>query len=588
VKSELKKIGNEKDDVDETEGEIKENTKSTETTSIVASNALKRAVSQFVVIYGESGTGKSAFVTRLFDPDFCHQKGGAWEYLHNRILAKHICQVQDDETLDPLRWVQSLAGQLFLVVSGVGKMKEALAIGGHQDRDRFVEWLEKETSVRTILNEWVLPLLSLFDSAQEFGGMDTIVIDSLDEASTFAVLEGEDFKSARGQRSTGRTIVHFLLEYRYKWPSWVRFIATSRPDPDTKNILKPLTGARIDVKNDQEPMSMSCQQNLKDVREFLQLKLKAFEDWNYLPPFPDAVASVVFSYMNDDWRALLRMTCHSCRYTFDQVVEKICEKANGVFMYAKEVLSQLNENTFHVDLNALPKELGALYMKRYALTFPKNQGAINQYEEHSKPMLELLVVSRGMLPKEVVKSVGMTKSKKNNTMWLIERQRHLEFVQRMCVGSLVEVGMLQLSHKSFSDWLTSKKASGRFCVKRRRAEKSMAACCWEELGGGGGGGGNSSSSDNEDSDGEDGDDTENNGATSRFHKYALRHGVSHLIAAGRKEEARTLFLDVGWLMARAGEGVRLMEDCRLFKGDRVVELIESCVRLALADLRKDP
>ena len=42
--------------------------------------------------------------------------------------------------------------------------------------------------------------------------------------------------------------------------------------------------------------------------------------------------------------------------TFDQKVDMICNKANGVIMYAKEILSQLNERNFHVDLNALPKK----------------------------------------------------------------------------------------------------------------------------------------------------------------------------------------------------------------------------------------
>ena len=44
-----------------------------------------------------------------------------------------------------------------------------------------------------------------------------------------------------------------------------------------------------------------------------------------------------------------------------------------------------------------------------------------------------------------------------------ELERHLEFVQRMCVGSLVSEGKMQFSHKSFKDWLSSE-ASDEFGV----------------------------------------------------------------------------------------------------------------------------
>ena len=89
-----------------------------------------------VVVYGDSGTGKSAFFSRILDSSFCrdkfcHDKKKSWLNLHNQVLARHICRVQDDDSLDPLKWVRSLAGQIFIIFSQVGQLKKALKIGNH-------------------------------------------------------------------------------------------------------------------------------------------------------------------------------------------------------------------------------------------------------------------------------------------------------------------------------------------------------------------------------------------------------------------------------------------------------------------------
>ena len=90
-------------------------------------------------------------------------------------------------------------------------------------------------------------------------------------------------------------------------------------------------------------------------------------------------------------------------------------------------------------------------MTRYMKTFPSDRVSFDQYKMHTKPMLELLVACNGALPFAVVEKVGMTKDA--DEFWTEERENHLTFVKTMCVGSLVEVGELQFSHKSFSDWL---------------------------------------------------------------------------------------------------------------------------------------
>jgi hypothetical protein len=94
----------------------------------------------------------------------------------------------------------------------------------------------------------------------------------------------------------------------------------------------------------------------------------------------------------------------------------------------------------------------------------------------------------------------------------------------MCVGSLVEVGLLQFSHKSFPDWLEQ---------NEKFHEVLLCSVCLkvvsDEGGGGDGGGGGS-------------------GGTSVTRSYSLKHVVSHLVESGRKdgkEKAKKLLLNVG-------------------------------------------
>lgn len=134
------------------------------------------------------------------------------------MLGHHICRVQHDESLDPIEWARGLAVQIFLAFSGNAKMKEALVVSGCEDVDAFTNWIEKEHSVRKILGEYVIQLLDSINGPEELNGMDTIGIDSLDEALTINVLHG----------TNKETIVSYLLEYRKKWPSWIQFLATSR------------------------------------------------------------------------------------------------------------------------------------------------------------------------------------------------------------------------------------------------------------------------------------------------------------------------------------------------------------------------
>ena len=87
--------------------------------------------SRFIIVYGESGTGKSSFMCRVLDGSFCKSRRGNWQHLHERVLVRHICQDQSAETLNPPKWAQSLAGQLMKQACDAGKELDALQVGQH-------------------------------------------------------------------------------------------------------------------------------------------------------------------------------------------------------------------------------------------------------------------------------------------------------------------------------------------------------------------------------------------------------------------------------------------------------------------------
>ena len=63
------------------------------------------------LLAGESGTGKTTLMCHLLNASFCDKQGGPWKVLHDRILARHMCTVNDSDSLDPVLWAKSLSGK---------------------------------------------------------------------------------------------------------------------------------------------------------------------------------------------------------------------------------------------------------------------------------------------------------------------------------------------------------------------------------------------------------------------------------------------------------------------------------------------
>ena len=156
--------------------------------SVVARTA-RTGSAKVVVVYGDSGTGKTAFFCRVLDSVFCREKGGAWSTLHESILARFMCTVNDSETLSPKAFACSLAGQVFERLEVAGAGPRALKLLNHESRESLLAWIQSQDSARKVMDKCLLPMLNEVEGVREaLEGRDTIWLDSLDEALTFGAL----------------------------------------------------------------------------------------------------------------------------------------------------------------------------------------------------------------------------------------------------------------------------------------------------------------------------------------------------------------------------------------------------------------
>merc|ERR1711865_49269 len=140
------------------------------------SSAMSSVKKGMVVVYGDSGTGKTAFVCRILDKSFCIQQDGPWKQLNDRILARHMCTVNDSDSLDPLKWAKSLAGQIFEKLEAAEAIEHVLKIAGHENREEWLTWFGELDSTRKVLNECLLPMLNINGIQELLNGLDLIVI----------------------------------------------------------------------------------------------------------------------------------------------------------------------------------------------------------------------------------------------------------------------------------------------------------------------------------------------------------------------------------------------------------------------------
>ena len=318
-------------------------------------------------------------------------------------------------------------------------------------------------------------------------------------------------------------------------PQWLGVYVTTRPENPITSQLKKFNPIELSPEKD------TWEHNLKDIRTYFTVLLKDIVGDTGLGLAENADA-------------------------MHQGIEALVQKSNGLFIYASMAGKKLRA-TFAdsggltlQQLNDFPAGLDEFYETQMLRICTGGESGALDVNGWAWRTVELATGAREPLHYKTIQLLlGCT---------TLDIKRVVALLSRFFP---IRDHRLHVYHKSVKDWLTkpSRELDDMF-VDAKKVNGIFATRCWDTL-------------EAHRRRQEEGGEVDENSW-----RYILTHGVAHLMGAGMKKEARTLVLDVGWLMARASEGLRVIEDCRLFKGDRVVDLIGSCVGLALADLRKDP
>ena len=177
------------------------------------------APGDFVLIAGDPGVGKSAFVADLVTNAAAK----------DRVLAHHFCSTEKEATLE----LRPFALGLLVSLACRSDATRAAVLAKLQcdDLRALVAKAETMDHAAEILDRLLLPALGDNDVAVAARGSSAtegrllIVVDALDEALLV--------------RDT-TTIVSLLSLYRGRFPKWVKLVATSRKDPRVLGALKVL------------------------------------------------------------------------------------------------------------------------------------------------------------------------------------------------------------------------------------------------------------------------------------------------------------------------------------------------------------
>ncbi len=254
-------------------------------------------------ITGAPGVGKSAMA--------------AWIRDHRReIAAFHFCDVNSEEKRDPSRLVLSIAYQLSTQLPD------------------YLDCLAR-LPLETIVQEFH-EAYTLFDKlivqplAPNFPEPDrpiVILIDALDEATY------------RRQNE----IVRFLTFCAPKTPHWLRFLVTSRPEPEIRSSFQALSPYVLDA---------SRAENLEDIRKFLRSQ------------FPDITS---------------------------ELTQILIDRSEGIFLYIRYVYEEVRNGRLRlIHPDEFPRGLGDVYKHFFDRQFAAD---LTYYEEEITPLLYLILAS---------------------------------------------------------------------------------------------------------------------------------------------------------------------------------------------------
>jgi WD40 repeat protein len=336
-------------------------------------------------ITGAPGVGKSALA--------------AWVREHRReIAAFHFCDINSEEKRNPAKLVRSVVYQLST------QLPEYEARLGRLPLETIVqEYHEAYTLFDKLL---VQPLAENFPQPDR---TVVVLIDALDEATH--------------QRQN--EIVRFLTLCASKTPTWLRFLVTSRPEPEIVASFGALSPYVLDT---------AKPENLQDLRAFLRAHLPGVTG---------------------------------------KQTDAILERSEGVFLYVRHVVEAVQAGDLNLErLDEFPRGLGDVYQQFFQRQFG---GDLGYYEEKITPLVQVILAAFEPL------TFGLIQG-------LCDITTDTELGRRLNrLGALfptsgeTETDTIRPFHRSLCDWITSREASGHYVIAAADGHRTLAECGWEQF-----------------------------------------------------------------------------------------------------------
>lgn len=321
-----------------------------------------------------------------------------------------------------------------------------------------------------------------------------VQLNSMSVEDLFALLFKEPLSTVKDPKSNVLMVVDGLDESEYqgrnellgvvanqfcKLPTWIRFLVTTRPEINIADSLRHLQPIQLD-ENQEE--------NVGDIKLFFESRLES--------TIEEAHKNVL--------------------------LKKLVERSEGVFLYAYFLISFFEEeNVSLVTLkqvqNKLPLGISSVYLSHFKRLERELCEELKVEEEQVLSFLCALTASREPLPITFASKILKASEKS-----LAAERRVNKAIA--CISTLLPIrnGRLHFVHKSVKDWLanTSSYCQHDFIVDRKQGHEILFKLCAAEL-------------DNikrKEPLGSQFNDTE---------KYALQHGVQHMIEVDRLDESTT-------------------------------------------------
>lgn len=261
-----------------------------------------------LLITGDPGVGKSAIVAQLVH----HNVGGS-------VIAYHCCQSDTRATLEPWRFVRSIAAML---------ASRLLEYASQLDLPAIREILSEESCRQdpgSAFDRGILTLLETVPALDE--GVRYILIDALDEALAVS----------------GGTIIDVLSSRLSRLPGWLRIVATTRKEPAVLARLKGLPARELRADDPH---------NLDDLQRYIGQRLAT-------PNLQEELARLAREVSPPASVAALT----------ERTIEVLTTRSGGNFLYVRQALDGIEkpadgfgQRPFTLDrLDDLPAGLTGMY-----------------------------------------------------------------------------------------------------------------------------------------------------------------------------------------------------------------------------------